>query len=47
MSMLIFLMVLVIPVAIVAAYVILRDRRHPVDHPIKGDDQGWGNNWPR
>ena len=47
MAFLVVVAAFVIPLALVAAYVIVRDRRHPVDHPIKGDGEGWGNNWPR
>jgi hypothetical protein len=37
----------VIPLAVVVAYVVIRERRHPVDHPPRNDGQGWGNLWPR
>lgn len=39
--------VLAVALAVVVAYVSIRDRRHPFDGPAKGDDRGWGNNWPR
>lgn len=42
-----FLILLVVLLAVTAAYVMVRDRRHPVDHPPKIDGQGWGNVWPR
>lgn len=47
MSFWMFVAIFGIPLAVVATYVIVRDRRHPVHHPLKGDDQGWGNTWPR
>jgi len=47
MAMWVFVAAFVIPLILVAGYVLVRDRRHPVDHPLKGDDQGWGNTWPR
>jgi hypothetical protein len=42
-----FVLVVILPLVIAAGYVIIRDRRHPVDHPTKTDDEGWGNAWPR
>lgn len=43
----IFVAVFVIPLMVSAAYVIVRERHHPVDHAPKGDGRGWGNLWPR
>ena len=47
MWMLIFVALFVIPLAMVATYVMVRDKHHPVDHAPKGGGQGWGNLWPR
>ena len=46
-TLVLFLACYVIPLVLVTAYVLTRDRRHPVDHPLKGNGQGWGNKWPR
>ena len=43
----IFVAAFAIPLAALAVYVVVRDKRHPVDHPPKGDGRGWGNLWPR
>jgi hypothetical protein len=42
-----FYILLFIVLAAVTTYVIVRDKRHPVDHPTKSDGWGWGNTWPR
>lgn len=47
MWMWIFVAMFVVPLTMLVAYVLVRERHHPVDHPLKGDGQGWGNLWPR
>lgn len=42
-----FLLVSFLLLAMLVAYVTVRDSRHPVHHPPKSPDQGWGNRWPR
>lgn len=41
------IVMLFVLLAVVVAYVSIRDKHHPVDHPPKGDGRGWGNLWPR
>lgn len=42
-----FFVMLVILLAVLVAYVSVRDSHHPVHHVPKSDGQGWGNVWPR
>ena len=42
-----FFVLLFILLVATTTYVMVRDKHHPVDHPPKGDDRGWGNLWPR
>jgi hypothetical protein len=39
--------ILAVVLVVVVAYVSIRDRHHPYHGPMKGDDRGWGNDWPR
>ncbi len=41
------LYLLVLPVVISAAYVIRRDRRHPLGHPTHADEEWWRHVLPR